>query len=467
MDYELKDFHLDSDLKSIIKEIQGVINQLNTRRDKGLNHNLKKKLFNHLKLSQVYNSNAIEGNILSLRETELILDNMQLNERPLKDQIEARTLNNAIDFLHDCINGKESLSKRTLLELHQIIMTGIENINGGVFRKSDVQIKGSEHTPPGWLEVEDQINQLFEWYSQTESYFPIVRAAILHHWLTWIHPFEDGNGRVSRLMLNFLLMQCGYPEIVIRIEERDRYYESLISADRNDLAPLIELICDKLLETTTVYEEFLNEEERDREWLNKYTKIESDKRLETHKYNYEVWKSAMDIFKARFEQSYSLIHDKIPSTNMSFRDYGVISFKQYLDILEDRKVSNTWFFSLGIHNYESNQKLAIIFYFDRHYPKLKKKVGSYTSMDGKIRPKYITTKQKKPIIKLYASVRQGGQSKPLPETVDFFNVGMKGDKMIIGVRDSENRNYIKSEETNMATPLIRDFFDQVIETYSI
>lgn len=467
MIYELKDYHIDDDLKSVIKHIQGVINHLNSRRDKGLSMSLKKKLFNHLKLSQVYNSNAIEGNQLSLRETELILDNMEINDRPLKDQIEAKTLNNAIDFLHNLINGNEKLSKRSLLEIHQIIMTGIENINGGVFRKNDVQIKGSSHTPPSWLNVEQQINDLFDWYDSSENLYPVVRASILHHWLTWIHPFEDGNGRVSRLLLNFHLMQCGYPEVIIRIEDRDNYYESLIASDNKNLTPLIELISDKLIETTSIYEDFFNEEERERAWLDKYTKKESDKRVETIRYNYEVWKSAMVIFKARFGQTLSLIEDKIPNTNFNLREYNLLNFNQYLDIIENRKISNTWFFSLGMHNYEKNKKLVVVFYFERYHPVFRKKDGFYIGLDGKQKQRYKKVPSKRSEIKLYASVRQAGQSMPLPDIVDFHNVGMKGDKMVIGVRDKEKRSYIKSEETNIAAPVIRDLFDQLIEAYLI
>jgi len=78
MNYDLKEYHVDDDLKDVIKHIQAVINQLNSRRDKGLSESMRKKLFNHLKLSQVYNSNAIEGSQLSLRETELILESMVL-----------------------------------------------------------------------------------------------------------------------------------------------------------------------------------------------------------------------------------------------------------------------------------------------------------------------------------------------------------------------------------------------------
>ena len=116
-------------------------------------------------------------------------------------------------------------------------------LNAGRFRTNEVQIKGSDHKPPHFNDVELHIEELFKWVNRnTHKHTPLVSAAILHHWLTWIHPFSDGNGRVSRLILNFYLLQKGYPEIIIKITERDNYYNSLIKADKGDLSQLIELL---------------------------------------------------------------------------------------------------------------------------------------------------------------------------------------------------------------------------------
>src|SRR5690554_2271720 len=232
MIYKIPNISSQLDIFENLKNIDKVIDNLNKRRDEGIEDDLNTKLRNHLIISSVYNSNAIEGNKLSLRETEIILNGMVINERPLKDEIEARSLANATEYLYKLIDGSEPLTKRTLLELHSLLMENIPNVKGGSFRSNDVTIKNSEHKPISFLEVENEIENMFKWVNRnSHKYNPINLCAIIHHWLVWIHPFTDGNGRVTRLFTNFFLLQKGYPEIGIRIGDRDKYYDSLIQAD--------------------------------------------------------------------------------------------------------------------------------------------------------------------------------------------------------------------------------------------
>ncbi|MEW8409838.1 MAG: hypothetical protein AB2696_13475 [Candidatus Thiodiazotropha sp.] len=162
MDYKVPEVEVSDDLDESLNNIEKVINDLNTRRDSGLDPDLQEKLKKQLLISQVYNSNAIEGNKLSLRETELILDGIVINDRPLKDEIEARSLANATEYLYSLIDGREPLTKRTLLELHGLILADIPNIEGGIFRGEEVQIKNSDHKPPSFLSVESHIDQMFQ-----------------------------------------------------------------------------------------------------------------------------------------------------------------------------------------------------------------------------------------------------------------------------------------------------------------
>jgi len=205
MEYEISTTKFSDELSEGLKNIEKVIDDLNKRRDAGLSSDLLQKLKQQLLISQVYHSNAIEGNNLSLRETELILNGMVVNERPLRDEIEARSLANATEYLYKLIDGSEPLTKRTLYELHGLIMKEVPGINHGQFRKEEVTIKGSEHHPPHFNDVEPHVDEMFKWMNRNSHKFhPLVMAGILHHWMTWIHPFSDGNGRVSRLFLNFL-----------------------------------------------------------------------------------------------------------------------------------------------------------------------------------------------------------------------------------------------------------------------
>lgn len=348
--------------------MQVTINRLNSIRDRGLTPQLKSKIYKHINVSHVYNSNAIEGNILSLRETEVILDNLEINEKPLKDQIEARSLARALEFLYEMINGKAEIERQNILNLHNLLMRDIPNVDSGKIRSLDVKIGGAKHVPPSFDDIEEHIRLMLEWYYREQSLPIILKGSILHHWFVWIHPFEDGNGRLSRLLVNFFFLRNGYPDIVIKVTDRDRYYHALSEADSGDITLLVDLFADKLNETITVYNEFINEEVREKEWLRKYQQVGLEQRKETARYNYEVWKATFDIFRTRFIQTINAISKLFPSYIFTAKEYEIISFNKYLDILENRAVTNTWYFVIRIRCEETND-LAIIFYFERWFPK--------------------------------------------------------------------------------------------------
>ncbi|WP_438435250.1 Fic family protein [Gorillibacterium sp. sgz500922] len=443
--YQLPSYQPNDDLLLSINGIQGIINNLNARRDRGLNPNLKEKIMRHLKISHVYNSNAIEGNILSLRETELILENLTVNERPFKDQVEARSLGVAIDYLYGLINGNEPINKVSLLNVHRLILGEIDIKYAGTTREENVIISKSVHTPPKWEYINDHLDDMFKWYDREKNISPIIKAAILHHWITWIHPFKDGNGRVSRLMLNFHLLQYGFPEVVIRVEDRDRYYNALSEADAGDITLLLELLCDKLYESVSIYEQFMNEEIREKEWVEKFSRRVFDQKIESARYNYEVWKSSMEVFRTRFIQTVNAIDSQLENINMYVRTYDIISLHQYLDIIENRSVSNTWFFKLRIKEFNGDD-ITFIFYFERWWPQ---KASHY---------------KQNPLIKMFISVVQGGHSKRLDNSVDLVNVGVMKDRLVIGLRDRDIRNRVKSMES-LPGPIITEFIDQILLSY--
>ena len=460
------------DLDENLKNIEKTIDNLNKRRDKGLDPSLQERLKRQLLISSVYNSNAIEGNKLSLRETEIILNGMVINERPLKDELEARSLANATDYLYRLIDGREPLSKRTLLELHNLLMEPIPNIEGGKFRMEDVSIKNAEHKPMYWSDVEDEVDHMFKWMNRnSHKYDPVVMCSILHHWLAWIHPFSDGNGRVSRLFTNFFLLQKGYPEIVIKIGDRDKYYNSLIEGDNGDITSLVELLSDKLRQTVNIYEEFLNESERHEMWKRKYRELSTEtyeKAKETYSYQYEVWKNQIAVFKALLAENIKDLASLLPNFLFTFREYDILSYSQYLDILEDRKVSNTWYISLAIQNTTNNESMGFIFYFERFYWS---KVVSITSEEvNKGGNKKVDIEQK-PQIKLYVTARKDQKSIKLDKKIELVNVGTWGDQLSFGIH---NPNWSPRRKNNKASiitirenpgKIIRNFLDQMLLCY--
>lgn len=468
MQYKIPNISSQLDLFESIKNIDKVVDNLNKRRDEGFNEEVNQNLRKHLIISSVYNSNAIEGNKLSLRETEIILNGMVINERPLKDEIEARSLANATEYLYKLIEGSEALTKRTLLELHSLLMENIPNVNGGQFRKNDVSIKNSKHEPISFLLVEEEIDNLFKWINRNiHKYPPITLCAIIHHWLVWIHPFSDGNGRVSRLFTNFFLLQKGYPEIVIKIGDRDRYYDALVNSDQGDITELVELFSDKLRQTVSVYEEFFNEYDRQQTWLKKFKELGAqaneayEKKKETYSFQYEVWKNQIAVFKALLSENVKILQKHLGHITFNIKEYDILTYSQYLDLIEDRRVSNTWYLALSLYNKEINKSVGIVFYFERF------KHSSSIKIDS---PK----KNKKPEIKLYVTGRMNQQSFKLDfKKVDLVNIGTWGDQLSFGVhnrnwepkmKDKNPRGSIVTIREN-PSKIVRNFLEQTLYNY--
>jgi len=471
MEYKIPSTIIPSEIEEELTHIEKTIDKLNTKRDEGLSKELLENLKRQLLIKQVYHSNAIEGNKLSLRETELILNGMVINERPLKDEIEARSLARATEYLYSLIDGREPLTKRTLLELHSLIMQNIPGLEAGKFRTHDVQIKNSEHKPPSFLDVEKQVDELFQWMNRnSHKYPPLVMGAILHHWMTWIHPFSDGNGRVSRMFLNFFLLQKGYPEIVIKISDRDNYYNSLIKADKGEASKLVELLTDNIKDTISAYEELINEDQRQKEWVKRYSVIKDDqyaKEKAKHSYDYEVWKNQMAVFKTLFKKSLTDIDQQIPQLEIDFKDYEIITFNQYLDILEDRPISNTGFMFVKLFNRNNQDTLTLVFYFQRLYRSKLLKIAE----ERKRNPKNYRSRQViPPAIKLNISARKNGLQIGLDQKIDLVNVGTYKDQLSFGIinRDVKRQPWQKPKLDSRTDPpgnVIRHFIDQLLELY--
>jgi excisionase family DNA binding protein len=206
-----------------------------------LNSTLIKKLHENMEIAYTYNSNAIEGNTLTLKETQLVIEEgITVNGKSLSEHLEAQNHPKAIAYIESVVKNK--IEEQNILKLHSILFTGFCE-NAGNYRNSQVYITGSDFTPPPAFEVPDLMRSLIDWVSNNpEELRPIELAAIFHHKLVYIHPFDDGNGRIGRLLMNLLLMKNGYPLTVIKQVDRKKYYETLKKADAGNYKPLVNFI---------------------------------------------------------------------------------------------------------------------------------------------------------------------------------------------------------------------------------
>ncbi len=175
-----------------------------------------------------YHSNAIEGNTLTLRETKVVLEGITVGGKPLKDHLEAVNHRDAILLLEDYVQKAEPLSEWTIKSLHQLILKGLDDDNAGRYRTVNVRIAGASHLPPDQVMVPELMERIIAWYhDEAMALHPVERAARVHSDFVKIHPFVDGNGRTSRLLMNLELMKAGYPAAVLPVEKRLAYYEAL------------------------------------------------------------------------------------------------------------------------------------------------------------------------------------------------------------------------------------------------
>ena len=214
-----------------------------------------------LMLDWTYNSNAIEGNTLTLSETKVVLeDGITIGGKTLKEHLEVVNHKNAILYIEDIVKEKEPLSERQIKNIHNLILKGIDDENAGVYRDQKVVISGAEHKPPEPFNIKPKMENLIEWYKNEGQELHVVeRAARLHTDLVKIHPFIDGNGRTARLLLNFELMKNGYPPVIIRNEDRVSYYESLDKAHTtDDYSDFIKIIKETLNRSLDLYLELID-----------------------------------------------------------------------------------------------------------------------------------------------------------------------------------------------------------------
>lgn len=224
-----------------------------------------KKLREHLWLEMTYNSNAIEGNSLTLRETFLIInEGITVKGKPLKDHLEAKDHQAALQYLYTLVKSdsgtttivceRQNISEQLTRSLHQLITLETDKEWAGVYRNANVIITGTSHQPPDAFEVPLKMRELIVWLQSSPTDLHIIElAALLHHRFVHIHPFFDGNGRTARLLMNLLLIQNGFPLTIILKNDRNKYYRVLAQADKNNFKPLTLFIAQAVERTLDIY----------------------------------------------------------------------------------------------------------------------------------------------------------------------------------------------------------------------
>lgn len=252
---------------SILLEINLLLNKVKELRET-ISEELKARIFQKFRLDWNFHSNAIEGNTLNYGETmAFLMHGVTAKGKPLKDHLDLRGHNYAIDFLMPLIKNEEAIRERDIRELHAIVLQepyevdaqspeGLpvkKRITLGQYKTMPNHVRtqtGETHYYASPEETPILMQELMENYHralQDPTIHPLVLAAYFHHRFTAIHPFDDGNGRLARILMNLILMQAQYPPIIIRQEKdlRSQYYAALAQADAGDLAAFVEFVAEQ------------------------------------------------------------------------------------------------------------------------------------------------------------------------------------------------------------------------------
>lgn len=175
-------------------------------------------------IEYTYNSNAIEGNTLTLRETDMVLRGLTVDKKPLKDHLEAVGHKEAFDYVRELVKTKVELTESVIKNIHFLVLADRKD-DRGVYRRIPVRIMGARHEPVQPYLIEPKMEQLIASYKNSREHI-ITKLARFHIEFEAIHPFIDGNGRTGRLLVNLELMKAGYPPIDIKFSDRMAYYNA-------------------------------------------------------------------------------------------------------------------------------------------------------------------------------------------------------------------------------------------------
>lgn len=232
------------------------------------------KIREALFIEWTYNSNSIEGNTLSLRETQMVLqEGITVKGKSLREHFEAKNHENAINYLYGLVKKKYKLTSKDILSVHALVLRSIEDDFAGRLRNAGVRISGANFVPPNARKVSGLLDDLITFINKNPLQLNNIElATVFHHQFVRIHPFFDGNGRTVRLAMNLLLMKNGFPPAIILKNDRKKYYEALNQANNGNYYKLMLLMCQAVERSLNIYLSALPDNDDDYEIISDIVK---------------------------------------------------------------------------------------------------------------------------------------------------------------------------------------------------
>lgn len=294
------------------------------------------------RFEQVAESNAIEGSTLSVGETELaVVKGITITGHDPAFARDAVALDRALSRIAEL--ARDTSKPTDIGQLHEVhaLLLG-ERSGAGIFRKERVTISGSRHTPPKtWTEIMAQMEHWQKWSVENLTLPAPIRCAVLHAWLTHIHPYIDGNGRTSRAIGNLELIRAGYPPIIIKKKERDRYIEALSESDEGgDIRSFMELVFDRIEGGLTGLEQSAKRQQG-------YSPIVEKIRLQQEK-QLNIWQTSVKLLSSIIEHRVVQSLEQVGGTCVITTFDDPLDIDDYIQVCAGHSVSRSWAFTVRI-----------------------------------------------------------------------------------------------------------------------
>lgn len=235
--------------ETLIEQIIAKKGELDAKRP--LTEGELERLSQNFAVEYTYNSNAIEGNTLTLRETDMVLRGLTVDRKPLKDHLEAVGHKEAFEYVRELVKSNAPLTEVIIKQIHSLVLADKPQ-DRGVYRRIPVRILGAKTEPVQPFLIEPKMNELLIYYAESKQNI-VEKLADFHIRFEAIHPFIDGNGRTGRLIVNLELMKAGYPPIDIKFSDRMRYYNAF-----DDKKEMTKLFAEYLNQRLAKYLNILN-----------------------------------------------------------------------------------------------------------------------------------------------------------------------------------------------------------------
>jgi len=361
--YLLNDVRVDAANTELLKDLDQLKSTIDDARP--LDKSVVSRLRNELTGDQVHNSNAIEGNTLTLRETRAVLESGQFVDVGRKrEHQEAINLGRAIESVQSTIGGKVRYADQEFFcEVHRLLMSGIQDDWAGVYRRDRVTIAGAKYQPPG--DFDAHLNRLFAELSAIGSHHPAVRAAWAHWGIARIHPFRDGNGRMSRLWQDYILLASNYTPAIIPQSQRKVYYDSLQAADEGDFTQLVQLVIQSAISTSQTYVNAIREADDVGTWADALIGESDQLADERRRLEYSRWRSRIVELRDAFLRCLTMLNRKSTELDFDLHNIEIVDMATWESLKSESHVPQTWCFKIVARS--DSAKFEYVFFVGRHF----------------------------------------------------------------------------------------------------